>query len=388
MRRGVPSDRVLRALIGLAIVLAGPGCAGFRKRPDAAPPAAPPAATAEEKAGPEAGEAENGHTNGNGRLVLDPEAVHSLQTQAIEEQRGGTDDCLFRRKCGFACWLDRAHETWYRRMDNAVRTVDTRWLSEDSRYDPELSTFRLRTMFRAGGRSSEGDTDYKVRFRGDLALPGLERKLHLTLENVDEEALPGTDPMRQKDDTRLGLRTAWNTLKGSELDLGGGLKWRDSNPVAYFDVEWRGERAMGGGRLRLTPRGYYFTDNGFGQVTSLTWTKPVGDRKYFQVRTAEGSSESQTGVQFEQTFRWAYLRASKGRGWVVQASVFPHLVSSDWIWDDSLVNVTWRDAFYRKWIYYTITPQVQFPKEDEYEPRPSLSLGLEILFGGKIGDLI
>jgi hypothetical protein len=42
----------------------------------------------------------------------------------------------------------------------------------------------------------------------------------------------------------------------------------------------------------------------------------------------------------------------------------------------------------RKWIYYTITPQVQFPKEDEYEPRPSLHIGLEILFGGRMGDLL
>lgn len=219
-------------------------------------------------------------------------------------------------------------------------------------------------------------------------MPGLESKLHLILENVDEQALPGSDPMRQKEDTRLGLRTAWTVLKDTELNVGGGLKWRDSHPVAYFDLEWCGERDMAGGRIRLIPRGYYFTDNGFGQVTSLTWTKQVGSRKYFQIRTAEGTSESSAGVRFEQTFRWAYLRSSKGRGWVAQASVFPHLVSSDWIWDDTLVNVTWRDALYRRWIYYTLTPQVQFPKEDEYEPRPSLRIGLEILFGGKIGDLI
>jgi hypothetical protein len=39
------------------------------------------------------------------------------------------------------------------------------------------------------------------------------------------------------------------------------------------------------------------------------------------------------------------------------------------------VNLTWRDAFYRRWIYYTITPQIQFPKEDEYEARPSIRFG-------------
>jgi hypothetical protein len=52
------------------------------------------------------------------------------------------------------------------------------------------------------------------------------------------------------------------------------------------------------------------------------------------------------------------------------------------------VNLTWRDAVYRKWIYYTITPQLEFPREDDYQPRPSIRVGLEILFGGSIGHLM
>ncbi len=53
-----------------------------------------------------------------------------------------------------------------------------------------------------------------------------------------------------------------------------------------------------------------------------------------------------------------------------------------------MINLSWRDALYRKWIYYIVTPQVDFPREDDYEPRPSLRIGIEILFGGKIGSLI
>lgn len=170
MRTTVPTGRFRTALVLAALVLAGAGCACFRKPSPAVPPpetpvgeTAVPRTPAGTEAVPVADPAkQNGRTNGNGRLVPDPEKIHALQTRVIEEQRAGADDCLFRKKCGFACWLDRVHDTWYRRMDNAVRTVDTRWLSESVRYDPELSTFRLRTLFRAGGRSSEEDYEFKV----------------------------------------------------------------------------------------------------------------------------------------------------------------------------------------------------------------------------------
>lgn len=399
MSRGL--NQIIFRILPLVLALAGPGCAHFRAEPEPAtsPPAksvkAPkPAAagksapgpkktkrkTADKKSGKKGGAPEN-------EWKLNPKKVLALQSKELKAQRSQKGS-LIQRQNRMTRWLDDAHARCYRWMDNAVRTVDAKWLAEDMAYDPELSTFRLRTLARMGGRSSDEDFDFKVRFRGDLALPALESRVHLILENADKEALPGKDPMGLEDDTRLGLRTIWKTLRNSELEVGGGLKWRDSNPVVYGELEWRMERDWEGWQMRFNPRVHYFSDEGFGQRTALTWSRPVGRRQRFQVVTAERSSEGREGVEFEQSFRFAWLRSGKGRGWVAQASVFPHLTSSDWTWDDSLVNLTWRDALYRKWIYYTITPQVQFPKEDEYEARPSLRIGLEILFGGKIGDLM
>ncbi len=143
-----------------------------------------------------------------------------------------------------------------------------------------------------------------------------------------------------------------------------------------------------GGELSLDPRGFWYSDDGFGQVTSLTWTRQTRDRQWFQSRTAERSTEQTHGVEFEQTIRYVWLRSGHGRGWVAQVSIFPHLKSSEWFWDDTMINLSWRDALYRKWIYYIVTPQVDFPREDDYEARPSLRIGIEILFGGKIGNLI
>lgn len=313
--------------------------------------------------------------------------VQTLQVESLYDQQG-QDTTAVRHQNGFTRWLDQTHQLWFCRLDNAVRWLDRKWLAEDEPYDHELSTLNLRTIARIGGRRSEEEADFKVRVRVDMALPGLERKLRLFIDNSDLDKLPGADPLKQKTSTRIGARVLLQPVRDSKLSAGGGLKWRHSKPVGYADVDWRWERRLAAGNLSLTPRGYYFTDNGWGQMTTVAWRKQVGTHHVFQIRTAERTSESLEGVEFEQTLRFAWFRSGRGRGWVAQASVFPQLISSDWVWVNSLLNVTWRDSLYRKWIYYTITPQVEFPKEDGYQARSSLRVGLEILFGGRIGELM
>ena len=420
----------------LAMALAGPGCAHFRDKPLPAAPMPPaaeePMSTVQPEDRPE-GEASQAELNrriklkldpseilamggdGGGKSVatgdtptpggepgmelaeetvpslqlrLDPSIVQEMQHHEIALQQAEEEGDI-QAKNGFTRWLDGFHERLYCRMDNAVRRVDTMWLTEETvPYDYELSTFKLRLLARVGGRSNDDSTDYKVKFRADLALPGLKRKLHLFLDNAGRDSLPGVDPMEKEDDTRLGARVN-RPLRHSDLDLGGGARWRDSGPVGFAELDWRWKwDDVGGGKLRLTPRGYYYSDDGFGQQTTLIWTRPVTERKMLQFRTAERSTETTGGVEFEQTFRFAWLRAGKHRGLVMQMSVFPHYKDSSWKMDDAMLNLMWRGALYRKWIYYTLTPQVDFPREDDYRAMPSFRIGIEILMGGKIDELM
>ena len=53
-----------------------------------------------------------------------------------------------------------------------------------------------------------------------------------------------------------------------------------------------------------------------------------------------------------------------------------------------LVNATWRAPLYRRWIYYHVTPQVDFAAEDDHDPKPSLRFGIEILFGRETKDIL
>jgi len=321
-------------------------------------------------------------------LQIDSNKVHRMQMAVLEDQQEHAE-AVIQKENSFTHWLDGFHQMWYCRLDNTVRRMDTMWLKQDGQpYDYELSTFYLRILSRVGGRSDDDTYDFKVRFSGDVALPGLENKLHLVLDNVARDALPGQDPLDQERQASVGVRTMWRTVLNSELSLGGGLRWRSNVPVVYGELDWRWHKDIKGGKFSLDPRGFWFSDDGFGQRISMTWTRQTHEKQWFQIRTAERSTEQTDGLECEQTFRYAWLRSGTGRGWLARASFFPQFKSSTWIWDDSMVNLSWRDALYRKWIYYTLTPQIDFPKEDGYHPRPSFRIGIEILFGGKIGNII
>ena len=374
MHKGESSRSGCVLLCGLIVIWAGTGCLRCPKRCEPDLHAVAPAL--EEPMPPEPAP-----------LTPDPTKVLTLQLQQISEQHEG-QTALDRHSNRFTRWLDCIHQRTFCCMDNLIRRADTMWLSERMMYDYQLSTFALRTETRYGGRSNKKEFESKVRFRVDAALPGLEERLRLFLDNSGRNELPGSDSLKQEDDTRLGIKTVWDTYFHNQLDLSTGLRFSDSKPVVFADLEWEWKREMGRWQVRLTPSAFWYSNDGLGQMTELVWTRPLEGRKILQFRTAESSGEDKVGVEFEQSLRFAWLRSGRGRGWVMQMSVFPNIEYSELLLDDALVSLSWRDALYRKWIYYTITPQVDFPREDDYHPRPSIRIGLEMLFGGQIGNLM
>ena len=160
-------------------------------------------------------------------------------------------------------------------------------------------------------------------------------------------------------------------------------------PVGYVDLEWHWSHDLFGGTLRFAPRGVWYSDDGFGEDAALVWTGPRTGRVVWQLLSAETAKESTSGIHLEETVRLAVPMHAPGSGWLFQASMFPHLHEEDHTnFDDFVVNATWRAPLYRRWIYYHVTPQVDFADEDGHDPKPSLRFGCEILFGREPDELL
>lgn len=322
-------------------------------------------------------------------IELDSDAIHDEQTRVLREQNAGADEALFTATNNFTETIDRWHANTFRWLDNAVRTLDLRWSSGDNDYDPEISTFALALFARVGGRGDDGDFDAKARFQAGLALPGLERRLKIVADNIGRDDLPGTDPMKRESDLRVGLQAKIDSFFGERWDLGGGVRWRNHKPVGYIDLEWHWTAALFGGNLDFRPRGFWYSDDGFGQEATLFWTGSRTGRVVWQLLSAETAKESTSGIHLEETVRMAVPFRTKGCGWLFQASMFPHLREENHTkFDDFVLNVTWRAPLYRRWIYYHLTPQLDYAAEDNHDPRFSFRFGIEILFGRETKDLL
>lgn len=343
----------------------------------------------------ESGEARGRAVAAKRGIELDIDDVRAAQDSELADQ--ARDD-------GRAAWfapsdgavlgsLDAFHDRTFLLLDNLVRTLDLSWaLSGD--YDAELSSLALAPMVRAGGRGNDGDSAVKLKVRADVALPGVERRFHLIFDNAGREHLPGADPMRHEDDWRLGVKSAWNAWTGAKFDLGGGVRIRSLKPVGFADAALKWDWAAAGGRLELSPRVVYHTDSRWGHDVHLSWQRWFGLRSHWGVAfvVAEEHSEHRASFDFEQTVKIARAQGSRqSRGWVFQASLFPSLPErhhGGLFLDDALLAVSWKSAVYRRWLYATLTPQVDFADEDRHHPRFSFRLGFEILFGGEARRLL
>lgn len=323
-------------------------------------------------------------------IKLDSDLVHDEQSRVLRDQDADPHEALYASTNAFTEGMDRWHDRAFRWFDNSVRTLDLWGTPEDAGYSPEISTFVLELLARAGGRGDDGDFKAKARFGTDLALPGLEHRLHLFVDNLGRDELPGADPMKRDDNVRVGIHAMRESVWADRVDFGGGLRLRHGKPVGYVDINWDWSRPLAGGTLRFVPRGVWYTDDGFGEDAAFSWIRRTADgRMAWRLISAETAKESSSGLQLEETAQLALFGAHKGRGWVFQASLFPHVLEEGHSHiDDVVLSATWRAALYRRWIYYTVTPQFDFANEDSHHLHPSLAIGIDILFGGETKDIL
>ena len=327
-------------------------------------------------------------------IDLDPDDVREAQDSAIARQAHDAGEAWIGISSN-AFWrgLDRFHDGTFRLLDNLVRTLDLSWTVPGENYDVRLSSFALEPMARGGGRGNAGDYDAKVKVRVDTALPGLERRFHLVFDNAGRNHLPGSDPMTQESDWRLGIKSGWSGRRGAKFDLGGGVRLRAGRIVGYGDASVKWEYPFAGGRWRFSPGVFYYTDRAWGQDAHLSWIRWFGHAERWGVGlfVSEENTDHDDTFDFENTFKLARVQGThKNRGWVFQASLFPRIRegSGNFYLDDALLAFSWKSSVYRRWLYATVTPQVDFAKEDSREPECSIRVGFEVLFGGEARQLL
>jgi hypothetical protein len=290
-------------------------------------------------------------------------------TNTASSQAGSTNRIWNQR-------LDRFHQWLGDELDGHVKLFDA-YFADDDREEIPSSSFKLKLYIKV----KEGSSSIQVKPSLDsrLALPHVENKLHLFIDNIAPDELPGQDPADRKEQLQIGLRSFLHRQADSVVKLDGGVRW-SGKPILFSTLRWRKEIPVDTWLLSFQEKGFWYSDDGFGEQTQMNWERWLLPDLGFRSTTAAQWTETSTGVEMEQSLCLGYVIEPGKRGIACQASVFPNKNSALYI-NNSLINVTYRMLIYRQWLYFEVTPQVEFPEEHDHEATASIRVGIDMFMG-------
>lgn len=285
-------------------------------------------------------------------------------------------------------WTDQPQEWLNEALYRRVLWLDSVFYEDDlaSRKDPR-SRFRLKIFSVMDLENLEKPSlDGKV--SASIRLPSLQNRFRLILDPDDLDTFPGSSPDEGSSSARLALRRM-----GSWLDADLGAKIR-SSPVAFARLSARHNWSTGPVAWHANQRFYYETTEGFGTLTSLTQHCWIHPRWMLGHVTSARWSESTTGVEWQD--RVSLLRVLKvledeKHGQFIGDSDMSHGAGirlgangrengSHEMSRYQLALVYRRPVFRRDYLYLEIKPEVQWRRENDWNPAYTLRVGLDILF--------
>ncbi|WP_237524154.1 hypothetical protein [Shewanella sp. KX20019] len=264
-------------------------------------------------------------------------------------------DYLNTKFCQPAIWFDSFFVD-ERVEDDARAGTIIRWFNDFSFYQKE-------------------DFSYRANFSARLNLPGVNKRLKLVLETSDEDDpfAPSKGPNTERE-AEVGLRYDWYAKGRSSFNIQASF-----NPK--IEARWR-----------------YTYPLSESTITRFT-------QKLYQDKKVTGeSSELDIEHSFNETFliRWsgAAQYESRGIGWELGSSVqlYQYISSKQAISyqgaihsvDESYyyiknanIGLTYRQNFARDWLFFSVTPEYNWSKENAESERINqvvITLTLEILF--------
>lgn len=294
-------------------------------------------------------------------------------------------------------WLDSFYLYACSNLQGYVTRADSFFAAtEEDKLLINNSTFKLETVFEV---KNEDRMQYAVypRFDAHLNIPNLTKRYKIFINTVAPDELPGIKAADQERSLFLGLSHDLYEAMRTKLNARVGIKWRWP-PILFSKLEYI--YLFKGQHWKFLPRQslYWYSDDGFGETTSLQMDYWLGPRWLTRSDSAAKVTQGTRGMEWEQSFSMGYIVKGDGDSLEyasgTQASAFGHYENSHGQVDTYRLSLRhWRPVL-RKWMFikfeleadYILDAEELAPDED-YKIVPSFSIGIDMLFYGVEQDL-
>jgi hypothetical protein len=251
--------------------------------------------------------------------------------------------------------------------------------------ESNASVFQL-DMTRVEGYGGNGNFDLAVRF--NLRLPVTEGRLRLLVETDPEEnissdpALVRNQPARQKkastpQSVALAARYATAEENVWHFSLDGGLRF--PVPITPF-VRTRGSYSnqMGEWRMKVAESVYWFSTTGAGADTQLDMEQVWTASTLFRASANAIWSRNDQNIDLSQRLS-IYHTLNDRTVLLYQLGVFEATNPAYQVMD-YVALLFCRYRLHQEWLFLELSPQLHFPRVNDFHPSPAYHMRLEALF--------
>lgn len=308
----------------------------------------------------------------------------------------------WKRTKNFGDKIDWIHANLFKTIQDQVQKFD--YLFKPPKGEKrivELSRFRI-GVFGEGKINNHDNLDLNplVDFDADIELPNMQRRMKFVITSRDPTALPGRDIAEQQD-TALRAAVSQQWRKNLSADIGVRTRWR---PELFANLVYGAEWKKGAWIVYPEQRFYWENESGFGEISTLAfdhWKNRWNTRWSSSIKWSEQDRETDhQNQQKDAGFRWSEVfifgyatelldetrlnRMISGddvaHGWGLRLSAFGrfHIV------EEYRAGVFYRAPLRKKWMYFSVGPEVNWMNANEWDREWMIKCGIEMLFwGGK-----
>jgi len=219
-------------------------------------------------------------------------------------------------------------------------------------------------------------------------LPVTEGRFRLLVEtdpekNIADEATPeqGNAALQNKVVVPKSVAVAVRLVAAEEsvwhFSTDAGIKF-PLPPKPFVRARGSYSAPLGNWRLKAAESVYWFNTLGVGETTQLDLERIVNTQLLFRASSNATWLKDKDNFDLRQDFSF-YHTLSDRSALLYQASAIgvsnPQLQVTDYV-----VLLFYRYRMHKEWLFFEISPQLHFPREEGYKSSPALSMRLEILF--------
>lgn len=283
----------------------------------------------------------------------------------------------------FGDWLIDNRADWSAQVNSIGKRMDSFFSTKDSLEKHNASYLKIGMETRYG---KFGEYKFEPVFRFKLDLPTLKEHLRIVIDSDPDDTKSLAE--RTRDQTLLeSERTSTSPTGQLQLLTEEFQHWESTMSVGTkfrvpLDPFWKIKsdrfwELSDDWFMSVRQSFFYYHVNGWGESTQLTFEKPLTDKLIFRSFTEAEWVHQERSMELAQV--WSIQQEiNRKRAIKYQFGILGQTHPGPEV-SDYYINAVYKRLLYKTWLYYEVIPELFFPRDENFELNPAITLRFEML---------